>query len=57
MTRLLKIPEVMDRLAISRSTVHLMMKDGRLPVRRIGRAVRVPSEAVEKLTCAEAAED
>jgi excisionase family DNA binding protein len=55
-SKLLRIPEVMARLAVSRSTIHLMVKDGRLPVRRFGRAVRVPEEVVERLASPEPAE-
>ena len=48
-TKLLKIPEVMDKLSISRSTLHELMKSGKVPVVRLGRAVRIPETVVAKL--------
>lgn len=48
-TRLLKIPEVMAHLRVSRSTLHELMKRGELPVVRLGRCVRIPAEALDRL--------
>jgi excisionase family DNA binding protein len=47
--RLLKIPEVMEELTVSRSTVYALMGKGELAWVRIGRTRRVPAEAVEAL--------
>ena len=47
--RLLKVPEVMDRLQVSRSTLHEMVKRGDLPVVKLGRCVRVPEVEVQRL--------
>ena len=43
----LTIPQVAERLAVSTRTVWRMVKDGRLPSVRIGRAVRVPEAALQ----------
>lgn len=48
-TKLLRVNEVLDRLAISRSTLYELTKAGRLPVVRLGRATRFPAEAVAEL--------
>jgi excisionase family DNA binding protein len=45
---LLKADEVARRLALGRATVYLMMASGELPTLRKGRAVRVPSRALEQ---------
>jgi excisionase family DNA binding protein len=41
------VTEVMRRLGVGKSTVYDLIANGRLPSRRIGRAVRVPLDAVE----------
>ena len=43
---LLRAVEVSRLLGLSRSQVYQMMADGRLPVIRIGRAIRVPKQAL-----------
>ena len=43
-TLLLRGNEVARRLGVSRAMAYRMMQDGTLPVVRIGRAVRVPTE-------------
>jgi excisionase family DNA binding protein len=45
---LLPVREVRRRLALGESTVYEMIADGRLPSVRVGRAVRVPIDAVER---------
>jgi excisionase family DNA binding protein len=45
-TNLLRVGEVADRLSLGKSTVYIMIKDGILPVVRIGGAVRVPEAAL-----------
>ena len=44
---LLTVPQAARRLAIGRSTAYLLIAAGELEVIHIGRAVRVPAEAVE----------
>jgi excisionase family DNA binding protein len=46
--RLLRGTEVAEILGISRPRAYQLMKDGTLPVVRIGRSVRVPSTELEK---------
>jgi excisionase family DNA binding protein len=41
------VTEVMRRLGVGKSTVYDLIANGRLPSRRIGRAVRVPLDAIE----------
>jgi excisionase family DNA binding protein len=43
---LLRAVQVARLLGLSRSQTYAMMADGRLPVLRIGRAVRVPKRAL-----------
>lgn len=45
---LLRTEDVARALGIARSTVYVLVAGGELPVVRIGRAVRVPREAVER---------
>jgi excisionase family DNA binding protein len=45
---LLRAVEVSRLLGLSRSQVYQMMADGRLPVIRIGRAIRVPKRALSE---------
>lgn len=57
-TRLTYRPrEVAEATGLSRETVLRMVRDGRLPSRRVGRAVLIPAEAVEALAGATGAED
>ncbi len=48
-TRLLKVPEVLYQLQISKSHLAKLMRDGRVPVTRLGRSVRIPETAVVQL--------
>lgn len=45
---LLRAEEVAQRLSLGRSKVFALMADGTLPVVRIGRAVRVPEQALRE---------
>lgn len=45
---LLRIEDVAKLLGIARSTTYVLIAGGELPVVRIGRATRVPREAVEQ---------
>jgi excisionase family DNA binding protein len=49
MTRLLKVPEAALRLNISEKTTWKMVYARRVDVVRIGRSVRIPEKAIEKL--------
>lgn len=49
MKRLLTVPEAAERLGISEKTVWSWVYDRKLPVTRLGRCVRIPSEALEEL--------
>jgi excisionase family DNA binding protein len=49
MTRLLKVPEAALRLNISEKTTWKMVYSRRVDVVRIGRSVRIPENAIEKL--------
>ena len=44
---LLKIPDLCQRLNLSRSTVYEMIAAKTWPIVRVGRAVRIPAAAVE----------
>ena len=46
--RLLRAVEVAEMLGLGRSKVYDMMKRGQLPVVRIGKAIRVPVQALEE---------
>lgn len=46
--RLLRATEVAALLGLGRSKVYDMMKRGQLPVVRIGKAIRVPANALEE---------
>jgi excisionase family DNA binding protein len=46
--RLLRATEVAAVLGLGRSKVYDMMKRGQLPVVRIGKAIRVPADALER---------
>jgi excisionase family DNA binding protein len=46
--RLMRGVEVAEILGVSRGRAYQLMKDGTLPVVRIGRSVRVPSTELEK---------
>ena len=45
---LLTIPQAAHRLAVGRSTLYLLIDAGELEVIHIGRAVRVPADAVDE---------
>jgi excisionase family DNA binding protein len=45
-TALLTVEEAARRLAVSRSTLYLLMREGRLPFIRIGRSRRIEVEAM-----------
>lgn len=47
-TGLLRIPEVMDRLAVGQTKVYELMSGGELRSVKIGRSRRVPSGELEK---------
>lgn len=47
MTRLLKVPEVCERLALSRSEVYELMSSGSLASPKLGRARRVVDADLE----------
>ena len=49
MARLLKVPEAASRLNVSEKTTWKMVYARRVDVVRIGRSVRIPEEAIEKL--------
>jgi excisionase family DNA binding protein len=46
--RLLTVDQVADNWQVSPRTVRRMIADGRLPVTRLGRAVRIPAKAVAR---------
>jgi excisionase family DNA binding protein len=46
---LLTIPEVGAQLGLGRSKIYQLLGEGILPVVRIGRAVRIPRQALEDL--------
>jgi excisionase family DNA binding protein len=48
-TRLLRISTVADTLAVSRAQVYALIYRGQLPSVRIGRALRIPEEAVRRI--------
>lgn len=45
-TELLTVPEVMARLKLGRSTVYDLIRSGRLVSVKVGRARRIPADAV-----------
>ncbi len=47
--RLLRLPEVSARLALSKSAIYQMIRRGELIPVRIGGAVRFPASAVDQL--------
>jgi excisionase family DNA binding protein len=49
---LLTAAEVAEQLHMSLRSVRRMIRDGRLPIARFGRAVRIRPEALEKLIAA-----
>ena len=46
-TLLLRVEEAAEALSLGRSTVYELIRDGELPVVKIGRATRIPVQAVE----------
>jgi excisionase family DNA binding protein len=44
--RLLTVPEVMERLHLSRATVYDLIRSRALPSGKVGRARRIPESAV-----------
>jgi excisionase family DNA binding protein len=46
--RLLTVDQVAENWQVSPRTVRRMIADGRLPVARLGRAVRIPAKAVAR---------
>src|SRR5436190_1596406 len=49
---LLRIPEVAERLGLSRTSVYKLINSGHLPSVSIGRARRIPTSAVEEYVTA-----
>lgn len=47
--KLLRIPQVADRLAVKESTVRKMVFEKRLPIVKIGRVVAIPEDYIEKM--------
>ena len=47
--RLLKLPEVSARLAVSRTAIYRLMARGQLQPVRLGTALRFPASAVDRL--------
>lgn len=47
-TLLLKIPEVMERLAVGQTKVYELMSSGELRSVKVGRSRRVPSDDLER---------
>lgn len=47
--RLLKLPEVSDRLSLSRTAIYRLMAKGELQPVRIGGALRFPASAIDRL--------
>ena len=50
-TVLLKIPEVMERLAIGQTKVYELMSSGDLSSVKVGRSRRVRSDELERFIC------
>ena len=48
MDRLLRMSEVADRLQIGESTAYQLAREGKLPVVRFGRAVRVEETSLQR---------
>ncbi|MBI3805402.1 MAG: helix-turn-helix domain-containing protein [Nitrospirae bacterium] len=49
MSRLLRVPEAARLSGLKEATIRKMIFQRRLPTVRIGRAVMIPEEAIEKL--------
>ena len=47
--RLLRLPEVADRLALSRTAIYRLMARGELQPIRIGGALRFPASSIDRL--------
>lgn len=54
--QLLRVSEACQRLAIGRSKLYELIRDGRLPVVHIGRSMRIPKVAIESFVDALVAE-
>lgn len=54
--QLLRVSDVCQRLAIGRSKLYELIREGRLPVIHIGRSIRIPSAAIESFVDALVAE-
>jgi excisionase family DNA binding protein len=52
---LVSIRDACTLLGVSRTTVYGLIEDGRLPTVHIGRAVRIPREAIDRLVAKGAA--
>ena len=48
MSRLLKVPEVAERLGVSRHRVYELIRKRKLPAVYLGRSVRVDAEVLEE---------
>lgn len=49
LSKLLRVPQAAERLAVKESTIRKMIFQKRLPVVRIGRTVTIPEDAIEKM--------
>ena len=54
---LLRLPEAARALGIARSTLYQLLAAGELPTIHIGRAVRIPAEALDEFIARRAATD
>lgn len=48
-SKLIRVPQAAERLAVRESTIRKMIFEKRLPVVRIGRTVTIPEDAIEKM--------
>lgn len=48
-TKLLRVPQAAERLALKESTIRKLIFTKRLPVVRIGRTVTIPEDFIEKM--------
>ena len=47
-SKLLKVPEAQEVTGFGRTTMYGLIASGELPVLRVGRAVRIPADALER---------